>query len=247
MALLAPTAGARAATHTTASAGPTCTRCQQLLTPAAGDRRQCRSLDTISGCEWWLPAPIAPEASPPPLALRGNWGSSFHLHPLLAPVLIALCHQQVGVAAMGAKLPADRGLGAAVKGARQGLGGWAKTHPCAHRSLVAHRSFQENSVLAARHDCCPMLFSYDDRGCLTLVSQLDIPKQSIQHNMDKRATTEDCSTASETLHQHSITQVSVYEVDKQDCRKFCTTGIDGAMSIWDFKTLEFSIQRLRII
>lgn len=30
-------------------------------------------------------------------------------------------------------------------------------------------------------------------------------------------------------------QVSIYEVDKRDCRKFCTTGIDGAMTIWDFK------------
>lgn len=30
-------------------------------------------------------------------------------------------------------------------------------------------------------------------------------------------------------------QVSIYEGDKRDCRKFCTTGIDGAMTIWDFK------------
>lgn len=30
-------------------------------------------------------------------------------------------------------------------------------------------------------------------------------------------------------------QVSIYEIDKRDCRKFCTTGIDGAMTIWDFK------------
>ncbi|XP_060232472.1 actin-related protein 2/3 complex subunit 1A-like [Meriones unguiculatus] len=29
-------------------------------------------------------------------------------------------------------------------------------------------------------------------------------------------------------------QVSIYEVDQQDCRKFCTTGINGAMMIWDF-------------
>ena len=64
------------------------------------------------------------------------------------------------------------------------------------------------------HDCCPMLFNYDDRGCLTFVSKLDIPKQSIQRNMsamerfrnmDKRATTEDRNTALETLHQNSIT------------------------------------------
>uniref|UniRef100_A0A670KDF0 Actin related protein 2/3 complex subunit 1A n=1 Tax=Podarcis muralis TaxID=64176 RepID=A0A670KDF0_PODMU len=94
------------------------------------------------------------------------------------------------------------------------------------------------------HDCCPMLFNCDDRGTLTFVSKLDIPKQSIQRNisamerfrnMDKRATTEDRNTTLETLHQNSITQVSIYEVDKRDCRKFCTTGIDGAMTIWDFK------------
>uniref|UniRef100_A0A8C8YE07 Actin related protein 2/3 complex subunit 1A n=1 Tax=Panthera leo TaxID=9689 RepID=A0A8C8YE07_PANLE len=110
--------------------------------------------------------------------------------------------------------------------------------------LLSVSFVSENSVVAAGHDCCPMLFNYDDRGCLTFVSKLDIPKQSIQRNMsamerfrnmDKRATTEDRNTALETLHQNSITQVSIYEVDKQDCRKFCTTGIDGAMTIWDFK------------
>ncbi|XP_021110455.1 actin-related protein 2/3 complex subunit 1A isoform X1 [Heterocephalus glaber] len=111
--------------------------------------------------------------------------------------------------------------------------------------LLSVSFVSESSVVAAGHDCCPMLFNYDDHGCLTFVSKLDIPKQSIQRNMsamerfrnmDKRATTEDRNTALETLHQNSITQVSIYEVDKQDCRKFCTTGIDGAMTIWDFKT-----------
>lgn len=75
--------------------------------------------------------------------------------------------------------------------------------------LLTETSFQG-------HDCCPMLFNYDDRGCLTFVSKLDIPKQSIQRNMsamerfrnmDKRATTEDRNTALETLHQNSITYV----------------------------------------
>uniref|UniRef100_A0A286XJX8 Actin-related protein 2/3 complex subunit n=1 Tax=Cavia porcellus TaxID=10141 RepID=A0A286XJX8_CAVPO len=119
--------------------------------------------------------------------------------------------------------------------------------------LLSVSFVSENSVVAAGHDCCLMLFNYDDRGCLTFVSKLDIPKQSIQHdmsamecfrNMDKRATTEDRNTALETLHQNSITQVSIYEVDKQDCRKFCATGINGAMTIWDFKTFESSIQGL---
>ncbi|XP_018595471.1 actin-related protein 2/3 complex subunit 1A [Scleropages formosus] len=114
----------------------------------------------------------------------------------------------------------------------------------------------ESSIVAAGHDCCPMLFHCDDHGTLTFVSKLDLPKQSIQRNisamerfrnMDKRATTEDRNTTLETLHQNSITQVSIFEGDKRDCRKFCTTGIDGAMTIWDFKTLETSIQGLRIM
>uniref|UniRef100_A0A8D2HY30 Actin-related protein 2/3 complex subunit 1A n=1 Tax=Urocitellus parryii TaxID=9999 RepID=A0A8D2HY30_UROPR len=103
-------------------------------------------------------------------------------------------------------------------------------------SFLSVSFVSENGVVAAGHDCRPMLFNSDDRGCLTIVSKLDIPKQSIQRdmsamdrvrNMDKRATTEDRNKALERLHQSSITQVSIYEVDKQDCRKFCTIGIDG--------------------
>ncbi|KFO32923.1 Actin-related protein 2/3 complex subunit 1A [Fukomys damarensis] len=121
---------------------------------------------------------------------------------------------------------------------------------------VCYFESENDCVVAAGHGCCPMLFNYDDRCCLTFVSKLDIPKQSMQRNMsamerfrnmDKRATTEARNTALETLHQNSITQVSIYEVDKQDCHKFCTTGIDGAMTIWDFKTLESPMQGLRIM
>lgn len=35
-------------------------------------------------------------------------------------------------------------------------------------------------------------------------------------------------------YDFKCSQVSIYEVDQQDCRKFCTTGINGAMMIWDF-------------
>ena len=113
--------------------------------------------------------------------------------------------------------------------------------------LLSVSFVSENSIVAAGHDCCPMLFNKNNHSCLTFVTKLDIPKQSIQHNMDKRAVTEDRNTALETLHQNSITQVSIYEVDNQDCCKFCTNGIDRGMTIWDFKTLESSSQTLRII
>ena len=97
-----------------------------------------------------------------------------------------------------------------------------RAHPCretvAGSTLLGLASGQGLSgltdLLFQGHDCCPMLFNYDDRGCLTFVSKLDVPKQSIQRNMsamerfrnmDKRATTEDRNTALETLHQNSIT------------------------------------------
>ncbi|KAB0391477.1 hypothetical protein E2I00_008397 [Balaenoptera physalus] len=71
--------------------------------------------------------------------------------------------------------------------------------------------------------------SLNDHGCLTLVSKLDIPKHSIQHNM----------LAME--HFHNL------DKNKQDDQKFCPIGINGAMMIWDFKTLESSTQGLQLI
>uniref|UniRef100_A0A2I3GNB1 Uncharacterized protein n=1 Tax=Nomascus leucogenys TaxID=61853 RepID=A0A2I3GNB1_NOMLE len=129
-----------------------------------------------------------------------------------------------------------------------GTGGWvhgvtawsgsATTAPCLllmpQKVCRSHTEFlpllsvsfvSENSVVAAGHDCC-----------LTFISKLDIPKQGIQCNM---SVMNDRNTALEMLHPNSITQVG-----KQDCCKFCTTGIDGAMTIWNFKTLESSIQGL---
>uniref|UniRef100_A0A2K6GNX5 Actin related protein 2/3 complex subunit 1A n=1 Tax=Propithecus coquereli TaxID=379532 RepID=A0A2K6GNX5_PROCO len=122
--------------------------------------------------------------------------------------------------------------------------------------LLSVSFVSENSIVAAGHECRPTLFNDDDHGCLTFVSKLDVPKHSVQHNVsatghfhnrDRRAKTKDCDTALETLRQNSVTQVSIYEVDKQGRRKFCTTGIDGVMTIWDFKNLESSIQGLRLI
>ncbi|XP_061416181.1 actin-related protein 2/3 complex subunit 1A-like [Lethenteron reissneri] len=113
----------------------------------------------------------------------------------------------------------------------------------------------ENSIVSAGHDCCPLLFVHDDRGVLSFSSKLDIPKQSLQRNlsamerfrnMDKRASAEHQDTTLHTLHQNSITQLSLYEGDKSICTKFCTTGMDGALAIWDLKSLEASVQGLRI-
>uniref|UniRef100_A0A8C5P2Y5 Actin-related protein 2/3 complex subunit n=1 Tax=Jaculus jaculus TaxID=51337 RepID=A0A8C5P2Y5_JACJA len=112
--------------------------------------------------------------------------------------------------------------------------------------LLSVSFVSENGVVAAGHDCCPMLFNYDDRGCLTFVSKLDIPKQSIQRNTSAIWTRGPPPRTAAQLWRR-CTRISIYDGDKQDCRKFCTTGIDGAMTVWDFKILESSIQGLQIM
>lgn len=114
----------------------------------------------------------------------------------------------------------------------------------------------ENSLLVAGHDCCPMLFSYDDKGSITFVAKLDEEKQATAakfsakrhfQNMDLRAqSSEDNVTVLNTIHQNTITQVSVHSGDKNNVSKFCTTGIDGQLVNWDIRSLESSIAGLRI-
>ncbi|KAK0043149.1 actin-related protein 2/3 complex subunit 1A isoform X2 [Biomphalaria pfeifferi] len=112
----------------------------------------------------------------------------------------------------------------------------------------------ENSLVAAGYDCNPMLFSHTG-GKLTLVGQLDQSqeKESGQisamnrfKNLDKKATASETSTDLKTQHQNTITQVSVYSGTKADAGKIATSGVDGNLIIWDLKSLEKSIQGLKI-
>lgn len=111
-----------------------------------------------------------------------------------------------------------------------------------------------HSIVAAGHDCVPKLFRYSDDGNVTFVSDLDIAQEKETgtmsamnrfRNLDKKASA-DSSTELKTKHQNTITQVSIYSGTKDNCSKFCTTGKDGQMIIWDVKSLESSISGLKI-
>uniref|UniRef100_A0A2C9KXR2 Arp2/3 complex 41 kDa subunit n=1 Tax=Biomphalaria glabrata TaxID=6526 RepID=A0A2C9KXR2_BIOGL len=65
-------------------------------------------------------------------------------------------------------------------------------------------------------------------------------------NLDKKATASETSTDLKTQHQNTITQVSVYSGTKADAGKIATSGVDGNLIIWDLKSLEKSIQGLKI-
>jgi len=112
----------------------------------------------------------------------------------------------------------------------------------------------ENSLVAAGYDCNPQVFSYDGAG-VKAGAKLDQPqeKESSQisamnrfKNLDKKATASDTSTDLKTQHQNTITQVSIHSGSKEAASRLATTGVDGALILWDLKTLEQSIKDLRI-
>lgn len=105
-----------------------------------------------------------------------------------------------------------------------------------------------------------MLFTYDSAaGKLSFGGRLDVPKQSSQRgltarerfqNLDKKASSEGSAAAGaglDSLHKNSISQTSVLSGGKAKCSQFCTTGMDGGMSIWDVKSLESALKDLKIV
>lgn len=66
------------------------------------------------------------------------------------------------------------------------------------------------------------------------------------HNMNKRVLVKQHNTASEILYWSSITKVPIYKVDKKEHQRICPIKTSWAMTVWDFKTLEFSIQGLQL-
>ncbi|GAB1290465.1 Actin-related protein 2/3 complex subunit 1B [Apodemus speciosus] len=125
--------------------------------------------------------------------------------------------------------------------------------------LLAVTFITENSLVAAGHDCFPVLFTYDNAaGTLSFGGRLDVPKQSSQRgmtarerfqNLDKKASSEGGAATGaglDSLHKNSVSQISVLSGGKARCSQFCTTGMDGGMSIWDVKSLESALKDLKI-
>ena len=125
--------------------------------------------------------------------------------------------------------------------------------------LLAVTFITENSLVAAGHDCFPVLFTYDNAAVtLSFGGRLDVPKQSSQRgmaarerfqNLDKKASSEGGAATGaglDSLHKNSINQISVLIGGKAKCSQFCTTGMDGGMSIWDVKSLESALKNLKI-
>jgi len=115
----------------------------------------------------------------------------------------------------------------------------------------------ENTLIVAGHSCSPLLYSHEDAGKLNFISKLDssqkketgnISAMSKFRSLDKRATSETAAESKlESIHQNAITQLTIFSGNKANATKFCTTGIDGQMVIWDIKALESGIANMKIV
>uniref|UniRef100_A0A183BQ13 Actin-related protein 2/3 complex subunit n=1 Tax=Globodera pallida TaxID=36090 RepID=A0A183BQ13_GLOPA len=111
------------------------------------------------------------------------------------------------------------------------------------------RWVNETNIVAAGHDCSPILFTFDGVA-LKLKCKLDVPPESkngshvssafeMFRSIDKKAVSVDSplsSTALKTLHQNSIMQIRPHTgCSKQTgtVSKFSTCGLDGVVALWD--------------
>ncbi len=63
--------------------------------------------------------------------------------------------------------------------------------------------------------------------------------------LDKRAQAGTGDTDIVSTHQNAITQIFPHTLSGDGISKFCTTGVDGRLVIWDCKSLESAIAGLK--
>jgi actin related protein 2/3 complex subunit 1A/1B len=102
----------------------------------------------------------------------------------------------------------------------------------------------EDSVVAAGHDCSPMLYNVKDKQ-LRLVAKLDVPPENKSagvssafqkfRNFDRNASESTTGLQLKTIHQNAITQLLPYTGRQENVTKFTTCGIDGQVVLWDLQ------------
>jgi len=112
----------------------------------------------------------------------------------------------------------------------------------------------ENSFVAAGHDCNPMLYSVDDAcSSVTFVCKLDqaskgagsgraVSAMNMFKMMDKKGAVATGDNEPQTKHKNAILQLEKYSGDK-----FSTSGKDGNVIVWNIKSLESSIEEMKIV
>ncbi|KAI8582680.1 hypothetical protein K450DRAFT_226404 [Umbelopsis ramanniana AG] len=100
----------------------------------------------------------------------------------------------------------------------------------------------DRQIVAAGHDCAPVLFETSDNQDWHLTGSLDENKKKTSistsvlsrfKTMDSRGSS-DNDTDLNTIHQNTILQVRPYSGSPDQVAQFSTAGVDGKIVIWDF-------------
>lgn len=110
------------------------------------------------------------------------------------------------------------------------------------------------SLVAAGHDCELLLFKVDNNGNITFIKKLGdsnkkaeskISAMAMFKGMDKHATTAKDQGKS-SVHQNSITCLTIHTGEKENVSKLTTSGTDGLMVTWNYKSLESAMGGMSI-
>uniref|UniRef100_A0ABD2WEU9 Uncharacterized protein n=1 Tax=Trichogramma kaykai TaxID=54128 RepID=A0ABD2WEU9_9HYME len=110
---------------------------------------------------------------------------------------------------------------------------------------------QNNShIIAAGHDCMPMVYKLDNAGKLSFATKLDNTQKKEAagltamrkfQSLDRQARTEIHDSALDSIHQNTITCIR-----KLSNSRFSTSSLDGLLVVWDIKAPELMMNSLRI-
>nr|CAG4645513.1 EOG090X05RK [Lynceus sp. MCZ IZ 141354] len=139
-----------------------------------------------------------------------------------------------------------------VADAQKGIVNMVKTE---YLPFLACTWISEMAIVAAGHDCCPMLFNIDGSAKISAGGKLDaahkkeasgVSAMKKFQSLDRQARTEINDTTLKTLHQNAITGMCILTGTKNNALRLSTSGVDGQLIFWDLKSLESSLNGLKL-
>jgi len=113
-----------------------------------------------------------------------------------------------------------------------------------------------DKILAAGHDCVPVVFPVDASGKVSAGGKLEdgtaVEEDPATHSARKIFTTRDklgtelTNTKLATTHQNQIQSMRILDGDKNEATSVSTTAGDGALVIWNLNSLSSILENLNI-
>lgn len=117
-----------------------------------------------------------------------------------------------------------------------------------------------SSILAAGHDCTPLVFNVDAAGQVSFVSRLEEDKKAggdaggeskfsakaLFQTKDRTGQSEVADTVLNTTHQNQISCIQIHSGNKSRADKVSTTAGDGKLVVWDLRSLEKQLKGLKL-